>query len=253
MDGWIEAKIADGTVAGQDVPATRDYQERLRMAALIEGERTEEAMALFDQLYAADSAEAINPQLLYTYLLRIGEHDAALRYINRDNAHPVRAAFWRGIAYRQKGEEARSQRIWQDATKEKFVRGDMPSIVEHILTLYYLGDPKGEGLEMMLRAQREQSRVAWMLFYLTGLGWILRGDDGAAHSNLRLAVAQIKSMGEGKALAHQYWRFVRELAPAERAAKFARYFETEPKQATHASSQDEGAVSSEDTTDEPSA
>jgi hypothetical protein len=235
------------------VPATRYYQERLRVAALIEMMRTEEAIALFDQLYAADGAEAISPHLLYTYLLRVGENDTALRYINRDSAHPVRAAFWRGIAYRQKGEESRARRIWEDATKEEFVRGDMPSIVEHILTLYYLGDPEGEGMELMLRAQREQTRVSWMLFYLTGLGWILRGDDGAAHSNLRLAVAQIKSMGEGKTLAHQYWRFVQELAPAERAAKFARYFETEPTRKAQISSTDNSVVDGESATNEPAA
>jgi tetratricopeptide (TPR) repeat protein len=226
MDKWIESQIASSELQGQEITEARYYQERLRAAALLDLGRIDDAVELFNGLYDADGADAISPHLIYTRLLQEGMHDQALRYINRDQKRPVRAAFWRGLAYHYMGEEARAKRVWTDAIAEEFTRSDVESIVEHILTRYYLGDENGAGLEIMLRAQREQTRLSWMIFFLTGLGWILRGDDKAAHSNLRLAVSQIKSMGEGKTLAHQYWRFVKDLAPADRAARYAQYFDT---------------------------
>jgi hypothetical protein len=173
-----------------------------------------------------DGANAFSPHLLYTRLVQEGRYEEALRYIDRDQARPVRAAFWRGLVHYYRSEDAKATRIWEAATKENVVRSDTESIVEHILTLYYLGDPKGEGMELMLRTQREQKRISWMVFLLTGLGWIVRGDYAAAHSNIKLAVAQVKSMGEGKTLPHHYWHFVLDLAPTGQAAQFAQYFDT---------------------------
>jgi hypothetical protein len=69
---------------------------------------------------------------------------------------------------------------------------------------------------------------------LTGLGWLLRSDDKAAHSNFRIAISQIKSMGDGNKLAYQYWRFVQDLVPAERAASYAQYFDTRAENAAPA-------------------
>lgn len=226
MDGWIEKKIADGVISGEEITATRYYQERLRAAVLLDLGRIDDVLKLFDDLYAVDGADAISPHLIYTRLIQEGMYKEALKYIDRDQARPVRAAFWRGLTYRYMGQDARAKRIWQDALDPQLVRSDVESIVEHVLTLYYNGDTYGEGLEILLTAQREQARVSWLLFMLTGIGWILRGDDRSAHSNFRLAVSQIKSMGEGKTLTNQYWRFVQDLAPAEKAAQYARYFDT---------------------------
>jgi tetratricopeptide (TPR) repeat protein len=226
MDKWVETKIGDGVITGQEITETRYYQERLRFASLLESGRIEEAVTLFDQLYAVDGAEAISPHLLYTHLFLHGRYREALRYIDRDQTRQVRAAFWRGLTYHHMGEDARARRIWQDALDKEFVRADVDSMIEHILTLFYLGDPQGEGLQLMLAAQREQIRLSWIIFMLTGIGWLLRGDEKAAHSNFKIAISQIKSMGEGKTLAHQYWRFVQDLIPAERAARFAHYFDT---------------------------
>ena len=237
MDKWIESKIADNVISGQEIKETRYYQERLRAAALLELGRITDVLTLFNALFAIDGAEAISPHLVYTRLIQEGMNTEALKYIDRDKARPVRAAFWRGLAYSYLGERARARRIWEDALKEEFVREDMESIVEHILTHFYLSDPKGEGLEILLRAQREQNRVSWILFLLTGIGWIMRGDDKAAHSNINLAISQIKSMGEGKTMAYQYWRFIQDLAPAEKAAQFARYFDTQPKSQQPAASE----------------
>ncbi len=246
MDKWLEQKIGDGTIAGEDVTATRYYQERLRIAALLELGRLDEAITLFNDLFALDGAAAISPHLIYTRLIQEGRYQEALKYIDRDQARPVRAAFWRGLTYRHLGQQARANRVWQDALDPTVVRSDLESIVEHVLTHYYLGDAKGEGLEIVLTAQREQQRVSWILFLLTGLGWILRGDDRSAHSNLQLAISQIKSMGEGKKLAHQYWRFVQDLAPADKVAQYARYFETRPPAAARAAAAQEGTAATEE-------
>jgi pentatricopeptide repeat protein len=226
MDKWIGSQIESGDLQGENITEARYYQERLRAAALMELGRLDEVMTLFNDLYAIDGADAISPHLVYTRLIQEGMYAEALRYVDRDQARPVRAGFWRGLVQRYMGEQAKATRTWESVLKEETVLGDMQSIVERILTQYYLGDPKGEGLELMLRAQREQTRISWMIFLLTGLGWIIRGDYKAAHSNFRLAIAQVKSMGESKTLAHQYWRFVQDLAPADQAAQFARYFDT---------------------------
>jgi len=227
MGAWIDQKAAEDVLQGPDLTEARYYQQRLKAAGLFEVGRFDEAAEIFNHLYPLGGADAFSPHLLYTRLVGAGLHEQALHYIDRDQARPVRAAFWRGLVYRYMGEQGRATKIWQAAMKDETVRGDQESIVEHLLTRYYLGDPQGEGLELMLRAQREQTRISWMIFLLSGLGWIVRGDDNAAHTNLRLALAQVKSMGEGKVMPRQYWRFVQDITPAERLAQFAQYFDTE--------------------------
>ncbi|MCC6453791.1 MAG: hypothetical protein IT328_02490 [Caldilineaceae bacterium] len=254
MSAWIEAQSAAGTLAADEVREAKFYQERLRAAALMEMGRMDDVIAIFNDLYGQGGADAFSPHMLYTRLTQDGKYEEALRYIDRDQARPVRAGFWRGLIHRYMGETSKAERIWEAATKEDIVRGDTASIVEHILTLYYLGDPKGEGLELMLRTQREQQRISWVVFLLTGLGWILRGDYGAAHSNFKLAVAQVKSMGESKTLPHHFWRFLQDLSPADQAAQFAKYFDTrtealatdEPLGSTPDSASAETAVSGTD-------
>lgn len=243
---WIETQGEAGELQGQDVIEARYYQERLRAAALLELGRTDEVIEIFDQLYAVDGAKAFSPHLIYTRLVQEGDYEKALRYIDRDQARPVRSAFWRGLATQHMGDKAKATRIWEAAIKEDVVRSDTESIVEHILTQYYLGDPKGEGMEIMLRTQREQKRISWMIFLLTGLGWIVRGDFNAAHSNIRLALAQVKSMGEGKTLPRHYWQFVRDLAPADQLQQFVEYFDVPalPPAAESAPSTDSAATQS---------
>jgi len=227
MGEWIDAKAAADVLQGTQLIEARDYQERLRVAALLEEGRFEESEEIFDRIFAARGAEGFSPHLLYTRLVGAGLYEDALRYIDLDLERPARAAFWRGLVYRYRGDRNNATKIWQAALKDELLRGDTESIVEHILTRYYLGDPEGEGVELMLRTQREQPRISWMVFLLTGLGWIVRKDYRAAHSNLRLAVAQVKSMGQGKVLARQYWRFVSDLAPAEALQQFSPYFDIE--------------------------
>jgi hypothetical protein len=226
MSNWLDAQIAAGALEADEAREAKFYQERLRAAALLEMGRMDEVVAIFNDLYAQGGADAFSPHMIYTRMTQEGMYEEALRYIDRDQARPVRSGFWRGLVHRYMGEEAKATRIWEAATKEDIVRGDTQSIVEHILTLFYLGDPKGEGLELMLRTQREQQRISWVVFLLTGLGWILRGDYGAAHSNIKLAVAQVKSMGESKTLPHHFWRFLVDLTPSDQVAQFAQYFDT---------------------------
>jgi hypothetical protein len=229
MGAWLDKEAAAGVLQGGDLAEARYYQQRLKAAGLLELGRFDEVDEIINSVFSQGGAEAFSPHLVYTRLVGAGLYERALDYINRDQARPVRAAFWRGLVYRYMGEESRATKTWQAAMKAETLSGDQESIVEHLLTRFYLGDPQGEGLEMMLRAQREQTRISWMIFLLTGLGWIVRGDDNAAHSNFRLAVAQVKSMGEGKVLPRQYWRFVKDLTPADRLAQFAQYFDTEPE------------------------
>jgi hypothetical protein len=223
---WIDGQEASSALEGEQAREARAFQERLRTAAFLELGRIDEAIVIFDKLYGEGGASAFSPHLLYTRLVTQGLYDQALRYIDRDQARPVRAAFWRGLVHRYMGAQDKATKVWEAALKEELVRSDQESIVEHVLTHYYLGDPKREGLEILLRAQREQQRISWMLFLLTGIGWLVRADYGAAHSNIKLAVAQIKSIGEGKTLSSHYWRFVKDLTAPEEVQQFAQYFDT---------------------------
>ena len=227
FSAWIDAQKAASAFKGEQASEAQYYERRLRAAALLELGRIEEATAIFDEVYAQGGADAFSPHLIYTRFVQRGMYEQALRYIDRDQAHPVRAAFWRGLVQRYMGAESKATRTWEAAISEGNLQQDQSSIVEHVLSRFYLGDPRGEGMEILLRAQREQQqRVSWMLFFLTGLGWIVRGDYNAAHSNIKLAVAQVKSVGEGKTLSNHYWRFVKDLTPADHVAQFAQYFDT---------------------------
>jgi hypothetical protein len=227
MSAWVDEKATKSVLSESQIIDAGYYRQRLHAAALLEENKFEEAEAIFDVIFATGGPTAFSPHLLYTRLVKEGRFDEAMRYIELDKERPVRAAFWRGLVAKYSGDLRKATSSWQGAITEESARRDSESIVEHILARYYLGDPEGVGVELMLRTQREQSRITWMIFMLTGLGWIVRGDSNAAHSNLRLALAQVKSMGEGKHLSNQYWRFLKDLAPADQIQSYAGYFETE--------------------------
>jgi hypothetical protein len=226
MAGWLDRQAEAGKLTGDDLQSSRQYQRRLRVAVLLESGQTEAALAAFDEVYKEGGANAFSPQLIYTQLIKMGEYDAALRVIDRDQARPARQAFWRALVHYYQGDKSRAQRIWETMTREQFVAKDQNSTIEHVLALYYLGDEKREGLEIVLNAMRErQSEISWILFFLAGLGWAMRGDFGTTMSNFKLAQSQLKAAAESKVIPNQYWRFLKDLVPEE-SARFAAMFDT---------------------------
>jgi tetratricopeptide (TPR) repeat protein len=226
MAAWIEAEAETGNMDDEELLSTRQYQRRLRAATLLEAGQMDEALTIFDALYKEGGSSAFSPQLIYTQLIKMGEYEAALRIIDRDQSRPARAAFWRGLVYRYQGDTAKAQKIWQTMTREQFVAKDQNSMIEHVLSHYYLGDPDGEGREVVLRAMENRSQnTSWILFYLAGLGWAVRGDFVTAQSNFKLAQSQLKAAAESKTIPNQYWRFLHDLVP-DAAEQFAAMFDT---------------------------
>ncbi len=226
MATWLDAQAESGQLAGEDLTSARFYQRRLRAATMLEAGQVDEALRSFDELYKEGGANASSPHLVYTQLIKMGRYEEALHIIDRDQARPARAAFWRGLVHRYLGDTARAQKIWETMTREQFVAKDQNSMIEHVLGHFYLGDPKGEGQEIVLRAMRDRQNVSWILFFLSGLGWAGRGDFGTAASNFKLAQSQLKAAAEAKAIPNQYWRFLVDLAPDE-SSRFAHMFDTE--------------------------
>src|SRR4029079_8869539 len=113
MGEWIDTKAAAGVLQAAELTDAHDYQERLRVAAFLEQGNFGEAEAMFDRIFAARGAESFSPHLLYTRLVGAGLYDDGLRYIDLDQGRPARAAFWRGLVSRYKGNGANATKIWQ--------------------------------------------------------------------------------------------------------------------------------------------
>ena len=96
--------------------------------------------------------------------------------------------------------------------------------LEFVMAHYYLGDKEGRGLASVLDDLRQQQDVAFGQLFLAGLGWALRNDRTAAHSNFRLAVMRSKSTASGRLLPHFWWAFCADLLPASEHDDYARYF-----------------------------
>lgn len=209
------------------------YVAGLRGIILLEMGDLDGGIAAFENVVKLGGAYAKHLYLLYGRLIHQGRHDDAMRFIDMDRERPIRAAFWRGVSQYHSGEEAKARQTWESVANRDALKTDPDSMMEYVLSHYYLGDPKSEGLEIMLAAAREQSNLPWLLLYLLGLGWGLRGDMRAAKTNFQLAVTQIKSLAEGNKLPWHYWFFARDIIPAERLDEIRGYFEVrEDEEAT---------------------
>ena len=224
MDAQVTEKHADGD--SPEAKNDRAYVLGLRALATFDAGNLDEGVRLFEQVIQSGGAYASNLHLLYGRLVHQGRYDDALRYIGMDHKeHPVRAGFWRGVALHHKGNTAQSRTAFETVTAAEVGKTDQGSMMEFILAHYYLGDPKATGLEIVLRAIREQRAPNWAMLYLAGIGWVLRGDMGAARSNLQLAATQRKSSADGAKLPKHYCFFAKHITPAHKHAALLPFFE----------------------------
>ena len=126
------------------------------------------------------------------------------------------------------GAQARRSRpngIWRKVIQTTLPEEGPIDILELVLAHYYLGDAEGVGLGSVLDLLRQRESDTWLLFYLAGLGWAVRGDQVAARSNLQLAVMRRKSRAEGKVLDHSWWPFVVDLVEPAKQQTLVEFFE----------------------------
>ncbi|MCC6166578.1 MAG: hypothetical protein IT329_05060 [Caldilineaceae bacterium] len=224
------AQVIDGTPASPERTAENErsdlsYLAGLRGIALLEMGDVEGGIAAFEDVVKLGGAYASNLHLLYGRLIHHGRYAEAQRFIDLDRARPVRAEFWRGVSQQHMGHTAKARQAFDSVVSTDVTESDRSSIMEYILAHYYLGDPEAEGLEIILSVLREEPSAPWLIFYLAGIGWALRGDLRAAKSNLQLAVTQRKSIAEGRKLPRQYWFFARDIVPADRQDEIRRFFD----------------------------
>ncbi len=204
------------------------YIAGLRGITLLELGDLDGGIAAFDNVVTLGGAYAKHLHLVYGRLIHHGRYADALRFIDMDHERPVRAGFWRGVSQFHSDQRAKARQTWDSVANTDVMKADPSSIMEFVLAHYYLGDPEGIGLETVLAAIREQRTIPWLIFYLVGIGWAVRGDLSAAKSNLQLAVTQRKSVAEGTKLPKHYWFFAKDVVKPEYIPEIRSYFEDEP-------------------------
>lgn len=234
-------KLAEAAQAKLNDPAPADdededgifanpiaFSRALHALVYLETGRYDEAFAAYDELLAMGKEFTANAFTVYSRLIQQGRYEDAPRYLDQDRTRPIRAAFWRGLLYHLTDEPKRARHQFEIASNQEGLQQDQRSIVEFILAHYFLGDPEARGLELILGVLREQKNLDWIMLYLAGIGWAVRGDYSTAHSNLRLAATQLQWRAEGLGIPRLYWFITQALLPTERHAELQQYFAGDP-------------------------
>jgi hypothetical protein len=215
--------------AGHDETAVRLARGQVAylkaQVALAEG-KIDESLAWAEFAMATSELFGKNPGFFYVQLVDKGHYDAALRLIRHDQHNPIRASFWSGLAAWRRGEHAQAETHWRQTLHTALPENGPVDFLELVMAHYYLGDKEGRGLAIVLDDLRREQEVAFGQLFLAGLGWALRSDRTAAHSNFRLAVMRSKSTASGHLLPRFWWAFCADLLPAAAHDEYARYFDT---------------------------
>ena len=224
---WAEAQIRGGEVDDETAGEYHGYIADLRADLAIQQGNGDEAEAYYAVALEKDPLYKQNIHLFYMRLLQHGQPERALPYIQRDQQHPIRAGFWRGVAHYRLEQQEDAEREWQKVLKIDPKQSQEPSFSELILTHYYLGDKERIGLSNVLRVIQESRRYDWQTLFLAGLGWAIQGRLDNAEANFQIAVNQRRMAGQGKLLPKQVWDYCVDLLDAEAQASVTKYFDTQ--------------------------
>jgi len=213
-----------GGLEDEEAKAQRAQIAYLRARYALATGNLRDSLAWSEHAMASDRFFADNPAYFYTHLVEHGHYAEAIGLIQRDQANPVRAGFWSGLAMQRMGRASDAERQWRQLLSAPLPENEPVDLFEYILAHYYLGDREGRGLALALETIREQDEAAYGLFFLAGLGWALRGEMTAAHANLRLALMRSKATALGRYLPHQWWAFCTDLLAAPPLDALATYF-----------------------------
>jgi tetratricopeptide (TPR) repeat protein len=198
----------------QEMRQARAQLAYLKAHVVLEQGKIEECMAWAQYAMAASDFFSSNPGYFYIQLVDRGYYREALTLIHYDQTNPIRAGFWGGLALYRRGEHEQAEQRWRQALRAPLPDQGPTDFLELVMTHYYLGDKEGRGLASVLGDLQQQQDVAFGQLFLAGLGWALRNDRTAAHSNFRLAVMR----------PHFWWAFCADLLPATEQDEYARYF-----------------------------
>jgi tetratricopeptide (TPR) repeat protein len=221
-----ERRATDGQMAGAAVDDAA-YLAHLQCIVALASGQYEQGIAHFEQAAQLDKTYKERPYLLYARLIFYNQLEPALKYIQRDSKHPVRAGLWYGVVQKRLGKPAEARRQWEGVIKALTPQTDDEQFVELVLSFYYLGDPDGRGLGGVLRSLQSGGSQSWVLLFLAGLGWMLRGNVKSARTNFALAVARRKANAEGVKLSAEVWQHCQDLLSEEQQAQIIEYFTTD--------------------------
>lgn len=203
------------------------YLDNLRSVVALAAGRYDEAITHYEAACQNGPFYRERPELIYMRLLTYGQPELALPWIRRDTRYPIRAAFWQGVALKRLGRPEEAQRKWEQNTKSVSQQTSNEIFLDLVLSFYYLGDPEGVGLNGVLRTLQSGGAQSWLMLYLAGLGWLLRGNLKNARTNLALAVGRRRAAAEGARLPLELWMYCTDLLDEETRTEIAEYFETQ--------------------------
>lgn len=224
---WQAQAHAAGKLSEETPIESAAYLENLRMIVAISAGQYAEGVAHFEAASELDNFYRTQPHLLYGRLVFHNQLELALPWLKRDTQHPIRANLWHGIVLKRQDKPTEARKKWQQTVNAMDENVDSAQFVELVLTFYYLGDEQGMGLNGVLRALQSGGNQSWVLFFLAGLGWLLRGNMKNGRANLALAVSRRKANAEGTKLSPEVWLHCQDLLDDEILAQVAEYFETE--------------------------
>lgn len=223
---WLQNQQATGKKSNTDIKEEQALFADLRSNIALERGDWAAATAYFDQAGQLDPFYKQNPHMFYVRLAHHGQYAAALPYIERDHQHRVRADFWHGFVLKHLDQETEARKFWQRVVDTDVSKTQERSLMEFVLSHYYLGDPEAVALGGVLRLLQEDRSASWELLFMAALGWALRGNPQDARANLAIAVIRRKALAEGKQLPNESWHFVQDLVKEEVQGQLAEYFET---------------------------
>lgn len=187
-------------------------------------DRTDEASAWMEYMLAQSRSYEDNLSSLYLRLVEREHWVEALKWTQRDQTHPMRSQFWQGYILNYLGNRKEAERLWQQVIKTDLGKEKNVDLMEYILSHYFMGDREGIGLGLMLNLLQRSSHVSSLHFFLTGLGWALRGDPASAHTNFQQALMQTQALALGHRLLAFWWRLCTNLIAKDALPQYAQYF-----------------------------
>jgi tetratricopeptide (TPR) repeat protein len=233
---WVEQARLAGTWTETEPAEDAAYLANLRSVLAIAAGRFAEGVAHYEESAELDPYYRERPYLLYVRLMFHDQMELALPWFQRDKLHPIRAGLWHGVALKRMGKPDEARKRWEQTARQVNEKTNNEEFVEAVLLYYYLGDEEGNGLSASLQVLQSGGTQSPVLFFLAGLGWMLRGNVKSARTNFAVALTRRKAVAESSKLPPELWQHCRDLLSEEDQEAIREFFETDrhpAERATH--------------------
>lgn len=185
----------------------------------------DEASAWMEYSLAQHETFLENLAAFYLRLVEREQFDEALKWVQRDQLHPIRSKSWRAYILYHLGRREEAERLWRQVVKMDIVEQENIDLLEYVLAHYFLGDREGLGLGITLNLMESSDRISSLLLFLAGLGWAMRGNEASAHANFHQAQMQMQALAVGHKLISFWWRLCADLIDKDDLSQYTKYFD----------------------------